>query len=464
MKIARIMFIVSMAAIMLLSGCNTPTGTATQTPSDTASATVSTTPTTKPTESTDPRPTVENDTQTLVQQAYPWDYTQMWWPEGYTGSLKEIYAATGKYGLALNAVTGYISRFGVIDAPDRSNYMNIDNAVIKNLPAFTMRYGLAYDDVSLKMNYVTPSEPDVSLRMLESGTFLQRMDVMYLKSKEDEDIYGRMEVTVLPEYFAVNYEIFPDGKRINDATLSVSLSVESIYKDVTISEDGKTAVLRSDNGSGYSIVIPKDVDATMVLDNKNIIVSCPIKKLSRDRFTGFGFIIIPSENASLSEAEHFRKRDSVTVNATQISPKSREQKVTYDADHGMYSIDVSKAFDLAEGELTDKDLDTYEKVRFTIENPTDSTIRVPLQFVKDFPLSVTGPSPMLLDPETGEPTGHTIQITRNWHGYDSNTPSDSPRRYWEGLWYHCYTIIEVPANSSVTYDFCVSYARWGGIE
>jgi len=466
MKILRIMFIVSMAAILLLSGCNPPTGTtpgSTVTSSD-APATDAPTPEVTPTTSVDPRPTVDSDTSTLVQQSYPWDYTQMWWPEGYTGTLKEIYASTGIYGLALNAVTGYISRFGVLDAPDRDERMSIANSDIKKLPGFTMRYTLSYDDVTLKMNYVTPSEDDVSLRMLETGSLLQRMDVMYLKAKDNDDVYGRMEVTVLPEYFAINYEVFPDGMRIDDATLSISLSIDSIYKDVTVSSDSKTAVLRSADGSGYSLVIPKDVDATLTRENSNIIVSCKVNKLARNKFNGFGFIVIPSENASQADAEAFRKRDEVKVTASQISPNERTQKVTYDADHGMYSIDVNKAFSNTEGQFSEDNLNTYEKVRFSITNPTDTTVRVPIQFIKDRPLAVTGPSPMLLDPETGEPTGHQLQITRNWHFYDTSTPSDSPRRYWEGQWYHCYTMIEVPAGQTVTYDFCVSYAQWGGIE
>ena len=468
MKTLRIMSIISLAALMLLTGC-TPGAAPTSSPS--ASESGASTPTTDTTQggtqstaTVNPTPTstaTQNHTTTLPAER---NFSYMWWPDGYTGNLREVYAATGHYALALNGILGGISRFGAIDLPTREQVASLDNDTVKNLPSFSMRYSLTYKGDTHNMTYVVPSEENTPIRMLESGTVMQRMDIMYLQAKDDPEVYGRVEVCVLPEYFAVNFEAFPDGKRIDNAKMSLSLSINSIYKDVSIASDGKTAVLRSSDGSGYTVVIPKDVDATIARNNNNLDVTCNVKKLSRNVFTGFGIIVIPSKDAKADDAEIYRKRDSLQVTAQQISPNDREQKVTYDATHGMYSIDVNNAFSVVEGKFTDDDLDTYEKIRFTLKNPTNTPVRIPLQFVKDYPLAVTGASPMILDAVTGEPTGIHIQITRNWHGYDSNTPALSPRRYWEGLWYHCYTVIEVPANSSVTYDYCVSYARWGGIE
>ncbi len=421
-------------------------------PSPSATVTVTATPTT----STTPSPSVSLPNER--------NFSYMWWPEGYTGSLQEVYAATGYYALALNAVTGSISRFGALDTPTRQQAMSLDNSKVKNLPTFSMRYALTYKGTTHKMNYVSPSEENAAIRMLESGTVMQRMDLMYLKANDDPDVYGRAEVCVFPEYFAVNFEVFPDGKRIDNAQVTLTLNINTIYKDVTISSDGKTAILRGANGAGYSVVVPESLDAAIVKNNNDLDITCNVKKISRNTFTGFGIIIIPSKDAKASDAEIFRKRDSLEITATQTSPGNRTQEVTYDATRGMYSIDVNNAFSVDEGKFTDTSIDIYEKVRFTLKNPTDTPVRIPVQFVKDQPLAVTGPSPMLLDATTGEPSGIHIQITRNWHAYDGNTPSNSPRRYWEGKWYHCYTVIEVPANSSVTYDYCVSYARWGGIE
>lgn len=101
-----------------------------------------------------------------------------------------------------------------------------------------------------------------------------------------------------------------------------------------------------------------------------------------------------------------------------------------------------------------------DRLKFTIENPTDENIRVPLQFYKDAPFAVQGCSPFLRDAETGEPIGVQVQLTKNWHD-NAAIAEDDPLKFWSGIWFHGYTIIEVPANSSVTYEFTMTYANWG---
>lgn len=444
------------AALLLFAGCSTDTSTP-PTGSPSATAPIQNTP--------DTRPTVTSDTSAFVQRAYDTDYSYVWWPEGFYGNLPEVYAMTGSYGLALNAATGYISRFGAFRTQmNKTDAMNADNSIISTLPSFAVKYGISYGGKDYPMNYVQSAEENGnSTRILESGRFLQRLDLLYLRAKDNDDLYGRMEVTVLPDCFAMNFEVFPDGRRIDNAVLSMSLSVNKDYS-AAVSQDGRSAVVCDSTGYGYTVVIPTGIDAAIAQDGDFLAIRANVRKLARSHFTGFGIIIIPSVKASFDDAAQFLARDSVTVEAQQLSPNEKAQTVTYDYAHGMYSVGVNGAFSLTEGQMTEKDLDTYEKVRFTLTNNSDRTVRVPVQFVKEDPLSVTGPSPMLLDPESGEPTGHTVQITRNWHGYDSTVPENSPKRCWEGRWYHCYTVIEVPAHQSVSYDFCVSYARWGGIE
>ena len=93
----------------------------------------------------------------------------------------------------------------------------------------------------------------------------------------------------------------------------------------------------------------------------------------------------------------------------------------------------------------------YNQNPFTIENPTDKDITVPIAFDDYTGRSanyIPGGVPMLRDAATGEPTGIPVQISKNWH---------------MGQWYHFYSSITVPANSSVSYNFTLAASKWGGV-
>ena len=93
----------------------------------------------------------------------------------------------------------------------------------------------------------------------------------------------------------------------------------------------------------------------------------------------------------------------------------------------------------------------YNQNPFTIENPTDKDVTVPIAFDDYTGRSanyIPGGVPMLRDAVTGEPTGIPVQISKNWH---------------MGQWYHFYSAITVPANSSVSYNFTLVASKWGGV-
>ncbi len=55
-----------------------------------------------------------------------------------------------------------------------------------------------------------------------------------------------------------------------------------------------------------------------------------------------------------------------------------------------------------------------------------------------------------------------VQLSKNWHEPVNYQPID-PKCYLAGTWFHGYTYLEVPAKSSVTYEFTMTYAKWGGV-
>ena len=67
----------------------------------------------------------------------------------------------------------------------------------------------------------------------------------------------------------------------------------------------------------------------------------------------------------------------------------------------------------------------------------------------------------------GEHTGISVQVSKNWHTYDGGDtaqyPSTHYKRYLEGKWSMCYAMVEVPAGQTIEYEYCVVFAKWGGV-
>lgn len=458
----RLMKMTAFALIpIMLSGCAPGASPSAVLPAESETAPV-----------TDSRPNVNGGTDTFTQRAYEYDYSNIWWPDGYSShgengqpgaaGRKELYASTGRYGLSISAVTGGLARFGAYGTPLAQKDSAAAEALIASMPRTVTKYSVKLDGKDYALNQVVPSEGGTnSTRILESGRFIQRADVMYLQNKERGDITGRFEVMLTPEFFSMNIEVSPAERRLENIELTMQLYLQE-GDECTVSQDGASAFVCGKYGS-YTVIVPSGSGARLFWENGYITAKSTVKRIAKHKFGGFGVIVVP-KTSEPDPVPLYRAMEAVTAEAEQLSPRSKKQKTAFDARHGFISVDINNAFSPVEGELTEKDLDTYEKVRFTLKNDSDRAVRIPVQFIKEQPLSVTGPTPMLLDPLTGEPTGHAVQITRNWHYYDAQVASDSPRRYWEGRWYHCYTVIEIPAHSGVSYDFCVSYARWGGIE
>ena len=417
------------------------------------------------------RPPVEDETGMYVQQPDITDFTYMWLPQGNGGMYQETYMMSGNYGLSVSSGTGGITRFGAFPAPmDYGAAMVEDSSLIRELPAVKMEYSMRYGEENYSFDIVEAMEDSgISTRMLESGRYLQRLDVMCLKTAGNSDWYGRMEVMALPEYFTIAFEVFPQLQTCRDAELQFSLKYASDYVGFEESLNGRAVTVTDIKGMGFTVVAPQGVSIKQ--EDSALVFTASGLTLYPGGFNGFNIAVIPSASAVPADAERYAAREQLTVSAQRLSPQAgTERKADY-SELGYYSFDLNGMFSVREGEYTETQLDTYDRIKFTIDNPTQHTIKVPLQFIKEEPLSVTGLSPMLRDASTLEPIGIQVQITRNWHYYSTDpngaytyAAQNSPYRNWEGRWYHGYTVIEVPAGQSVTYEYTCAFARWGGVE
>lgn len=291
---------------------------------------------------------------------------------------------------------------------------------------------------------------------------MQRIDIMHLRYSQLSDVLGRLEIAALPEYFSLEYSIFSDYEIANaDLEFSMALSEEYVHSET--SEDGRVITFFKDNGSGITFVMPNRDGWSIRAEGNTVYFRAESLAVPKSEYTGFNVIVIPATQASLSNADIYYGSEQASVSAVQIEPREgREQDVEFDP-KGYVAISLNRMFSASGASfVSSSNRNALDRLKFTIENPTDENIRVPLQFYKDAPFAVQGCSPFLRDAETGEPIGVQVQLTKNWHD-NAAIAEDDPLKFWSGIWFHGYTIIEVPANSSVTYEFTMTYANWGGV-
>ena len=102
-------------------------------------------------------------------------------------------------------------------------------------------------------------------------------------------------------------------------------------------------------------------------------------------------------------------------------------------------------------------LDRLDRQPFKLRNPTDHDVAVPLMFMQEQHLPITGFTPMLCDAD-GFPTGLPVQISKNWH-----QRPEKGRLPHQGPWFHGCAFVRLPPHSERELVLAMTYARWGGL-
>ncbi len=406
----------------------------------------------------------------FVQQPDYRDYVYMWWKNGFVNANNsemgrpEVCIQSGYYGMNIDTKLGMITKLGWIEnAPTEDEAESQDASLIEAMPSCTMNYNVNINGQDYPYAYaiqkVTGSE--VNSMIIESGRYMQSMELLFLQFRGRGDILGRMEIKAMPSHFSLYFNLYSYAA-IEDAELSFTMKLGEEFSSVDVYDDGYAATFKREDGKGFTFVLPKDSGAQLETDGSSITFKC-VKDLAANEYQGFGAVCVPSLNASREDAVYQRDVGSAQVSAVQIEPsEGRNQDVTYDAEHGYFIISTNRMNTNRLTDFADEEARTsYDRLKFTVKNPTGQTIKVPIMFYKDGQFGVEGLTPMIRDINTGEPTGLSVQLTKNWHYLGDNYPADDPHRYLEGTWLHAYTMIEVPAYTGVEYEFTIAYAQWG---
>lgn len=406
----------------------------------------------------------------FVQQPSVRDYSYMWWKDGFavTPGGSQLNIQTGYYGLAIEPKRGRIIKAGAISQEITQEQAAVqDNALINSLSVIDkMNYQIELDGKTKELRGIFPIDDDGTAvsRIIESGRYMQCIDIMNLVFSDESDVTGRVEIAAMPKYFSLGFYLWSKSGNAGDASLSYSMTLGTSYADFEKSADGKVITAKEADGSGLTFVLPDIEGAEMQLNSDTRTLTFKISglKLKKADFKGMNIVVIPSADASLQKAQEYYDNKAAQGSAVQIHPmEGRKQKVEFDT-KGYLSFSLNNMLTYMGPDFNEEErLDELDRLKFTIDNDADHAIKIPVQFIKTNKLGVLGCSPFLRDAETGEPIGVQVQLSKNWHEPVNYEPDD-PKCYLAGTWFHGYTYLEVPAKSSVTYEFTMTYAKWGG--
>lgn len=414
-----------------------------------------------------PSSPTETEAEALVDRyqtnaALSWrDYTQMWHRNGVTASAKCVDIRTGYYGMEINPQLGIITAVGALkDSGSIADQLQERNSdFVSDLSTVTMGYSVFTNEAHPYIGITGIPGSASNSRILESGTFMQRMDMLYLKFRGLTDIKGRLEIAALPDAFTIELALHTKEKDKTLYTPSFNMNFGDTF--AFASQEGNIVKLHNELHKGFVFILPEGVSCTM--EDGKLTFTGPAITLAKGKFTGMTVTVVPTLDVRTA-AQEYLGRSAATAKAVQITPKEGKEQETYFDAHGYMVVDMNRMYtSRTNGFTTEQKRNQYDRLSLTLTNNSSNDITLPVQLLKDQTFAVEGMTAILRDIDTGEPIGIPVQTTKNWHGQSQVVQTTDASRSWEGTWYHGYTMIKIPANSSVTYEVTIAYANWGGV-
>lgn len=328
----------------------------------------------------------------------------MWWADGWRAERTAFCIQTSRYGLLFNLSTLSLERLGAFESPmSEQEALPAGNELIENLPPASLECRLELDG---KVYTLSSSGNPEDCELIESGHWFQRRVIRSLAAKEGP----------LPATASLEISAWPDR-------VTFLLHAVPLVRDQTCVVELK---LKLSELSGLELheVASESAGARVA----GVVVSEP-----RPRGSGLA--------------------SALNVEARQFLPLEKPLNTTYDPALGAHRVALRND---PQGEGFHEN-DRIERVRMKVANPTQGPQTLRLLFAKDDTVvGITGLSAMIRDND-GFPTGIPVQISKNWH--HRKELSDP----FQGPWYHGFTSLTVPAETTTEFEYTSVNGHWGGL-
>jgi hypothetical protein len=336
----------------------------------------------------------------------PEDYTQLWWAEGppyiEQGKLphgdQTLCFQSGRWGLAFDA-----NRVRALRAGERAHSMNEEqglapeNAALGDLPTVQWDCAVTIGNHRFAcVGHAIEQDPFFQpVRFVESGRFFQRVVIEGLQFADSD---GKE----FPCRASLEISAWPDRLAMN-----LELEPKSPTTNGTIT-------LRVGDHRQSASLLQKTFVRLELFERRE-----PLPKLEADPALAVGF----DEGLGCQTLQLPEK------------PWNNPDGTAYPASQ----------------------LDALDRWKLVLRNDADVPTVARLMFTQRNPLSITGFTPMLCEPD-GRPTGLPVQISKNWH--HSAEKGDVSH---QGPWFHGFAFVPLPAHAKRELLFQMVYARYGGV-
>lgn len=402
------------------------------------------------------------------------DYTYMWQHGGILRRDKTLMVQTGYYGMSLDTQTGCITRLGPIERNiSAAAAATEDDGVIMSLPEIKdMQYGIVLaDGIRSNVSSVMPmyvngeivqfkDERASALRILDSGTFLQRADIMTMAYEDVANLRARAEFACNPESMQYTYQALSYIPR-EPAELYITMKLSEEYNRHEYLGDN-TLVVYNGHYNGYIFSCAEGSGIKLEYADGIFKASCGNIPLNEENWEGFTFSVKPAVNITRQTIRQFLARSSLKINTQMLEPHTKENGgVFYDAATGAYTLETPDS-SMFKNFYAPSTMNVYERMTVSLYNPEKVPVTVLLNFYKPYSHEAnyadSGPAPCLRDAVTGEPIGLPVMISRNPHVYPVE-----PEPLYNATWANFYTYITVLPGQVLQFEYTNAYAKWGEV-
>jgi hypothetical protein len=373
-----------------------------------------------------------------------WDaasnYTFMYYPETLAGGT-DFHIQTNQHFLAFDYERLHLKDLRRIKNPKpeiqavRENLDFLPLVVDQDLFSGVLRYqGKAYKLVE------GPSKP-ADCQLIESGKYFQRRNLINLHFEQGAPpVEAALEIVSWPDRIVFVLKV-TSKTPLNDITLEMRTKFSSQNRD-KIFQDKNNFFGLDAKGDGF-LYAPVGKTTGKLQDTTFI---CSKTFTAANEFQ-MAFTAIPVTKYQKSNRANTVLEDasSIQISPVQIAPFRVNLESRFNPVYGWHEIKLRN--DKKEG-------NGIERVLFTVENTSDATQQVRLNFSKTQVAGITGISAILRD-KNQNPIGIPIQISKNWH--------NQKKSEFMGPWFRGFTMLSIAAHKKIDLELTLANAYWGTV-
>jgi hypothetical protein len=379
---------------------------------------------------------------TLPLLAHAADYTFGFYPHGWRGTNtagdRIFVIQTNHYALSLNTSKGCIDRLGPLPNPlPASEAVRQGIEFLDTLTAIDMVSEVTIGGMRYTVVQGAPKPDTVVIQRL--GRFFQHVEVRGLALRSEDGstpagVDARLEIFGWSDRLSVVLHVATaDDAQDRELGLGFQFPETSSLEADGESED--LFVRREPSGAGIAFInaLPSEQQLKRTGGGIEVLAS---------NANSVAIVMVPnSQEVLLAGQRELAQIRSYALKpdleASGIAPYTGPLSVTYDPVIGWHRVMLGD----------NPDINTMERVRLALMNPTDSHRTMRLCFAKEGgSFGITGMCPVLRD-ASGQPLGLPVQISKNWHV----TPP----------WFTGLTMLELDAGAAGELEFDLAYANWG---